>query len=236
MSCHQHRPPSPTCTANRTTNKLVTLKASPVSSTTKERKTPPKAHSSLGVAAVGPAELSRVRRKDFDGYLRAAGDGWEKLRGPTTITTGDSDQPTPLPGNLPLPPETSSSVFFDASFDLSDLKTFASVSTFDDPTLLSHPLSSQEKLSHHLDTLVRKILGELLGASRRNPKRLWRTPRDELTRLYAVLFITRTVPARRRSIGLASSLRKAKHRLHLQLNGHRRANRPQYDVPILSQP
>ncbi|KAJ8079004.1 hypothetical protein PM082_013291 [Marasmius tenuissimus] len=39
----------------------------------------------------------------------------------TTTTTDDSDQPTPLPGNLP-PPETIPSMFFDTSFDLSDPK------------------------------------------------------------------------------------------------------------------
>ncbi|KAK1234293.1 hypothetical protein PQX77_002509 [Marasmius sp. AFHP31] len=120
---------------------------------------PPKAHSSLGEAAVGPAELPRARRKDFDGYLRAAGDEWEKFRGPTT---DDSDQATPLPplGNLP-PLETIPPIFFDASFDLSDPKTFASVSESEDPTSLSHPLLLQEKLSRYLDTLKIQLSHEI---------------------------------------------------------------------------
>ncbi|KAL0058245.1 hypothetical protein AAF712_015094, partial [Marasmius tenuissimus] len=118
-----------------------------------KKQAPPKAHSSLGGAAVGPAELPRVRRKDFDGYLRAVGDEWERFRGPMAMTTtDDSDQPTPLPGNLP-PLETIPSIFFDTSFDLSDPKTFASVSESEDPTSLSHSLPLQEKLSHYLDTL-----------------------------------------------------------------------------------
>ncbi|KAJ8085919.1 hypothetical protein PM082_004738 [Marasmius tenuissimus] len=114
-----------------------------------KKQAPPKAHSSLGGAAVGPAELPRVRRTDFDGYLRAVGDEWERFRGPTamTTTTDDSDQPTPLPGNLP-PLETIPSIFFDTSFDLSDPKTFASVSESEDPTSLSHSL--QIHLSHEI--------------------------------------------------------------------------------------
>ncbi|KAK1225240.1 hypothetical protein PQX77_011841 [Marasmius sp. AFHP31] len=118
-----------------------------------KKQAPPKAHSSLSGPGVGPAELPRVRRKDFDGYLRAVGDEWERFRGPTnTTTTDDSDQPMPLPGNLP-PLETIPPIFFEASFDLSDPKTFASVSEFEDPTSLSHSLPLQEKLSHYLDTL-----------------------------------------------------------------------------------
>ncbi|KAL0058358.1 hypothetical protein AAF712_014977 [Marasmius tenuissimus] len=101
-----------------------------------KKQAPPKAHSSLGGAAVGPGELPR----------------WERFRGPTATTTDDSDQPTPLPGNLP-PLETIPSIFFDTSYDPSDPKTFASVSESDDPTSLSHSLPLQEKLSHYLDTL-----------------------------------------------------------------------------------
>ncbi|KAJ4487727.1 vacuolar protein sorting-associated protein 54 [Lentinula aciculospora] len=42
-----------------------------------KKQAPPKAHSSL--PSVMPAELPRVRRKDFDSYLQAITPGWEKL-------------------------------------------------------------------------------------------------------------------------------------------------------------
>ena len=42
-----------------------------------KKSAPPKAHAA--VPAVPPAELPRVRRKDFDAYLRAVGPEWDRF-------------------------------------------------------------------------------------------------------------------------------------------------------------
>lgn len=116
-----------------------------------KRSAPPKAHSSL--PAVPPADLPRVRRKDFDAYLRSVAPDWERFKqnveqgregvaqidGPSSsqhLTVGGLGQedipftpktPRPLPGK-PLPPlETVPEFFFDSKFDLGDPRTFNQV-------------------------------------------------------------------------------------------------------------
>lgn len=113
-----------------------------------KRSDPPKAHSSL--PSVPPADLPRVRRKDFDAYLRSVAPEWERFKqnaeqgregvaqidGPSSsqhLSIGQEDvpftprTPRPLPGR-PLPPlESVPELFFDAKFDLGDPRTFNSV-------------------------------------------------------------------------------------------------------------
>jgi vacuolar protein sorting-associated protein 54 len=115
---------------------------------------PPKAHSSL--PSVPPASLPRIRRKDFDSYLRNIAPEWERFQknaelgregvaqleaeGSSSLFASDdgtSPPPTPstsrhLAGGLikgkPLPPlESVPDVFFESDFDLSDPKTFDAI-------------------------------------------------------------------------------------------------------------
>lgn len=113
-----------------------------------KRSDPPKAHSSL--PSVPPADLPRVRRKDFDAYVRSVTPEWERFKqnaeqgregvaqidGPSStqhLFVGQEDTPftprtpRPLPGK-PLPPlESVPELFFDSNFDLGDPRTFNSV-------------------------------------------------------------------------------------------------------------
>ncbi|KAI0797556.1 Vps54-like protein-domain-containing protein [Abortiporus biennis] len=117
-----------------------------------KRSAPPKAHSSL--PAVPPADLPRVRRKDFDAYLRSVAPEWERFEqnaeqgregeaqidGPASLqeqqasflssNLGVDDIPrtprTPrLPPGKPLTPlETVPDIYFDSKFNLGDPRTF----------------------------------------------------------------------------------------------------------------
>ncbi|EIW51753.1 Vps54-domain-containing protein [Trametes versicolor FP-101664 SS1] len=148
---------------------------------------PPKAHSAL--PAVPPADLPRVRRKDFDSYLRAISPEWERFvqnaeQGrdgvaqieSTSSSSGIEVPPTPHTPRTPRPPsgkappplETVPSVFFDASFNLGDPRTFNAVTEqregeedFTDPTSLSHSLPLLEKLSHYADTIEQHLVREI---------------------------------------------------------------------------
>ncbi|KAL0566590.1 hypothetical protein V5O48_015421, partial [Marasmius crinis-equi] len=114
-----------------------------------KRQAPPKAHSSL--PAVPPADLPRVKRKDFDGYLRAIASEHSKFE---SSHTAEAPAEGGQPASSSLPPlDTIPDIFFSPSFNLADPTTFNQVSESADPTSLSHSLPLQEKLSHYLDTL-----------------------------------------------------------------------------------
>ncbi|EKM82490.1 hypothetical protein AGABI1DRAFT_117956 [Agaricus bisporus var. burnettii JB137-S8] len=134
----------------------------------RKKQAPPKAHSHL--PAVPPAELPRVRRKDFDSYLRAISPEWKRFERNTRLGSEgqaqldssalqshgedvtprasiSSDQTTPriIPTqNRAIPPlESVPSVFFQQGFTLADPKTFAKVTEQpDDPRSTSRPSSS----------------------------------------------------------------------------------------------
>lgn len=140
----------------------------------RKKQAPPKAHSSLPV--VPPTELPRVRRKDFDSYLRAISPEWEKFERNTHLGSEgqaqldssalqahgedvtprpsiSSDQPTPRPVHIAqrtIPPlESVPSVFFEQGFNLADPRTFAKVTEqFDD--LPATPSSSRPSSSSGL--------------------------------------------------------------------------------------
>jgi vacuolar protein sorting-associated protein 54 len=123
-----------------------------------KKSAPPKAHAS--VPSAPRAELPRVRRKDFDPYVRAIGPEWEAFQhivelgrvGPmqleeASITEFD-DQPdahrTPdTPKSLP-PLSSIPEVFFKSHFDLGDPHTFDTVAEVPSSSSFSsssHPIS-----------------------------------------------------------------------------------------------
>ncbi|KAF8077733.1 vacuolar protein sorting-associated protein 54 [Lyophyllum atratum] len=150
-----------------------------------KRQAPPKAHSSL--PAVVPADLPRVRRKDFDSYLRAIGPEWDRFQhnsqlgregmaqigaGPSTHPGEDEDDASSshiiaLPGLKSVPPlDTVPEVFFQQSFNLGDPRTFnavteQSLSDSSDPAALSHSLPLLEKFSHYADTVEQHLILEI---------------------------------------------------------------------------
>ncbi|KAH9848897.1 Vps54-like protein-domain-containing protein [Lenzites betulinus] len=150
---------------------------------------PPKAHS--GLPAVPPADLPRVRRKDFDSYLRAITPEWERFvqnaeQGRDGVAQIESSfplssssievpptphtprTPRPPPGKAPPPLETVPAVFFEPNFNLGDPRTFNAVTEqregeedFTDPTSLSHSLPLLEKMSHYADTIEQHLVREI---------------------------------------------------------------------------
>ncbi|KAJ7744977.1 Vps54-like protein-domain-containing protein, partial [Mycena maculata] len=147
-----------------------------------KRQAPPKAHSSL--PAVAPADLPRVRRKDFDSYLRAITPEWERLEhsnqlnrdaelqleGSSTPRASSSNGPFAQTPGRPLPPlDVVPSVFFQPAFNLGDPRTFDAVTEQDapghdpaaDPTALSYSLPLLEKFSHYADTVEQHLVREI---------------------------------------------------------------------------
>ncbi len=123
-----------------------------------KRQAPPKAHSTL--PSVPPAELPRVRRKDFDSYLRVITPEWERYERnlrlgreglaqidaegtPRNSTSGSDEPPTQLPPSLQgrnIPPlDSVPSAFFRREFNLADPKTFADVTEQDSVAALLSP-------------------------------------------------------------------------------------------------
>ncbi|KAK0451106.1 Vps54-like protein-domain-containing protein [Armillaria borealis] len=138
-----------------------------------KRQDPPKAHSAL--PSVQPAELPRVRRKDFDPYLRAITSEWERFEnahqpeaGPSTPRPSFSHASS-YPTNSKSFPSLDSvpSVFFESNFNLADPGTFANVTEQDgqdpdvDPTALAHSLPLLEKFSHYADTIELHLTHEI---------------------------------------------------------------------------
>ncbi|KAF8211922.1 Vps54-like protein-domain-containing protein [Mycena galopus ATCC 62051] len=147
-----------------------------------KRQAPPKAHSSL--PAVAPADLPRVRRKDFDSYLRAITPEWERLEhsnqvnrdvemqleGTSTPRAVSGSTPFVQTPGRPLPPlDVVPSVFFQSTFNLGDPRTFNAVTEQDspghdptaDPTALSYSLPLLEKFSHYADTVEQHLVREI---------------------------------------------------------------------------
>ncbi|KAF5373709.1 hypothetical protein D9758_000748 [Tetrapyrgos nigripes] len=128
------------------------------------KQAPPKAHSAL--PAVPPADLPRVRRKDFDSYLRAISADWEKLRQlhPSTSSSSEAELEIPPPPLASL--DQVPRVFFNSDFDLSSAATFAEVTEANeadllDPTALGHALPLLEKFSHYADTIEVHLAHEI---------------------------------------------------------------------------
>ncbi|KAL5529345.1 hypothetical protein ACEPAG_5330 [Sanghuangporus baumii] len=172
--------PSDWSSAKHGFNAISTLVNSP-----HNKSAPPKAHAS--VPPVVPSQLPRVRRKDFDGYLKAITPDWEQFEktvqpnqeGQTeTFAAGLAEMESELPatprspqlgkGSSIPPLDSIPSTFFSRSFDLSDPGTFATVTEQDvrdgetpDPSALSHSLPLLEKLSHYADTIELHLIREI---------------------------------------------------------------------------
>ncbi|PFH54158.1 hypothetical protein AMATHDRAFT_135672 [Amanita thiersii Skay4041] len=169
----------------------------------RKRQAPPKAHSTL--PAVPPADLPRVRRKDFNPYLRSIAPEWQRyernsLLGRDGQAQLDGGNITPraslssVPENPPLTPtaqrpfptpiqsktipqlDSVPQVFFDQKFNLSDPRTFITVTEQDDSSLSGHSKSTntnaaqdfsngtlllQDKLSHYADTVEQHLIKEI---------------------------------------------------------------------------
>ncbi|KAJ8700019.1 hypothetical protein PTI98_003086 [Pleurotus ostreatus] len=142
-----------------------------------KRQAPPKAHSAL--PAVPPADLPRVRRKDFDGYLRVVGPEWTQFEKnmqlgqegaahlSDSLGEGSSSMLRTPPRSLP-PLDTVPSVFFKPDFSLGDAQVFREVTEQGedggeglDPSSLSYSLPLLEKLSHYADTVEQHLVQEI---------------------------------------------------------------------------
>jgi vacuolar protein sorting-associated protein 54 len=122
-----------------------------------KRQAPPKAHSHL--PAIPPADLPRVRRKDFDPYLKGVTSEWERFQksvqlgregvasledpspGPSMSAVPPTPMPmTPMTPRTPRPPTGKElpplrgvpEVFFDPSFNLGNARTFKLVISSED--------------------------------------------------------------------------------------------------------
>jgi vacuolar protein sorting-associated protein 54 len=152
-----------------------------------KQQAPPKAHSSL--PPIVPAELPRVRRKDFDSYLRAVAPEWSRFQRHTisghavaaplndhvsSNTPPPSEPPTPRTTHLPnvtrpIPPlALVPSVFFDRNFNLGDPRTFDSVTEQNpdpdlavDPSSPTHSTPLLEKFSQYADTVEQHLVQEI---------------------------------------------------------------------------
>jgi vacuolar protein sorting-associated protein 54 len=142
---------------------------------------PPKAHSAL--PPVVPAQLPRVRIKDFDPYLQSLALEWPRFQsnlraGPPGFELDDSyhgetshpNSSQTLANNgagRPLPPLNSvPSIFFVPNFNLGDQTTFDAVTEQSsdasiDPSSLSHSLPLLEKFSHYADTVEQHLVREV---------------------------------------------------------------------------
>ncbi|KAF7311494.1 Vps54 domain-containing protein [Mycena kentingensis (nom. inval.)] len=141
-----------------------------------KKQAPPKAHSAL--PAVVPADLPRVRRKDFDSYLRAITPEWERLAHTQQLnreaelqlegssTPRATSTPFAQTPGRPLPPlDVVPSVFFQPTFNLGDPRTFRTVteqtSSEHDPASISYSLPLLEKFSHYADTVEQHLVREI---------------------------------------------------------------------------
>jgi len=151
----------------------------------RKRQAPPKAHSAL--PPIVPADLPRVRRKDFDSYLRAIAPEWQRFEhnaqlgregvaqvgeGPSTPRASQStDHESPpdlgyiqaksIPPLDSVPP-----VFFQPKFNLGDPRTFHTVTEQHlfgdaDPAALSQSLPLLEKFSYYADTVEQHLILEI---------------------------------------------------------------------------
>ena len=129
-------------------------------------------------------DLPRVRRKDFESYLRAITPEWERFErnaqlgregaaqtdngdGPSTPrTSADAGRPRILPGRSIPSLHIVPTVFFDFKFNFGDPRTFDLVTEQDssegnDPSSLSYSLPLLEKLSHYADTIEQHLVQEI---------------------------------------------------------------------------
>ncbi|KAG8743896.1 hypothetical protein FRC10_011186 [Ceratobasidium sp. 414] len=146
-------------------------------------------------------ELKRIRRNDFDPYLKTVGPAWQRFEqsrkdalnptpafgGPIPPISPSSEYRSQLYPSISLSPDPSSSnsasrpglpplslvppVYFNSSFDLSDPRTFATVTEQDTGAAQQSTISSpmdialnqilQEKMSHYMDVVEQHLVREI---------------------------------------------------------------------------
>ena len=142
-----------------------------------KRQAPPKAHSSL--PTIPAVDLPRVRRKDFESYLRAIAPEWERYEenlklgqeGQAQVDINLSTPRNSIGGELPTTPRQLDSprgkyipplnsvpaIFFEKAFNLGDPRTFANVTEQDAASALLTPqddsFADPFSLSHSLPLL-----------------------------------------------------------------------------------
>lgn len=184
------RPPA--YTASRTNERKLTLcnalaAISTVLNHPHKKPAPPKAHSALPAAP--PADLPRVRRKDFDAYLKSVAPEWDtfvhnaeqgregaaRIDNTASSSRHDADEeprtPRPAQGK-PLPPlDSVPPMYFEKEFNLGDPRTFATVlqqdpstSTFSTLSETLDPTTYQpplDTLPSYLDTIEQHLIREI---------------------------------------------------------------------------
>ncbi|KAI9509602.1 Vps54-like protein-domain-containing protein, partial [Russula earlei] len=137
-----------------------------------KRSAPPKAHTA--VPSVPRAELPRVRRKDFDGYLSAIVPEWGAFRHNAELGASGSmqleDSSTELfnqpdSQRTPLPPQSLPSlssvpeIFFKPHFDLGDPRTFDLVAEVpsSSSSFASRSRSTSPPIAHDPSTLAHSL-------------------------------------------------------------------------------
>lgn len=137
--------------------------------------------------SVPPADLPRVRRKDFDSYLSAIAPEWGRFERNTQLGHDGvlkiEDPSTPRPYQHSPAPTTQFQVqreippldivpriYFEQQFNLGDPRTFNVVTerpsgidpfSDSDPISLSYSLPLIEKLSHYADTVEQHLVREI---------------------------------------------------------------------------
>lgn len=150
-----------------------------------KKSAPPKAHSS--VPLISTSQLPRVRRKDFDPYLKSIGPEWDKFHSNQKRShEGESadafaarlaelDVELPSTPHAPLIARSASipeldtvpSTFFEKHFDLSNVNTFAAVTEGDlsglesDSDESTHSQLLLDRLSHYADTIELHLIREI---------------------------------------------------------------------------
>lgn len=154
-----------------------------------KKSAPPKTHSAL--PAVPPADLPRVKRKDFDSYLRSVAPEWERFeknaqegREGVAQVSSPIERPSisanemPMTPRTPRPPPSKAlppldivpDVYFEKHFNLGDPRTFNVITEFndqhegfmlDDPASFTYAQPLIDKMSGYADTIEQHLVREI---------------------------------------------------------------------------
>ncbi|KZT57023.1 Vps54-domain-containing protein [Calocera cornea HHB12733] len=154
------------------------------------RKPAPLRPSRFPLPSVPPADLPRVRRKDFDAYLKSVAPEWAGFEKTLRERRGDSSRPpsgrgTPMSPSAMTPGSSSSRpsmpplslvppVYFDPEFNIGNPRTFSAITEQEHEmsrTLvlgeadIAMSTAAQEKLSQYLDVVEQHLVQEIAQRS-----------------------------------------------------------------------